>query len=529
VTTGRSLPSWLADAVLYQIYPASFADSNGDGIGDLAGITAHLDYLQWLGVNVVWLNPCFPSMFRDGGYDITDYLSIAPRYGTVDDLVALVEQARQRRIRVLLDLVPGHTSDQHPWFLASADAEDLGEERYIWSPTPVDGFIAGPGRRKGWYLPNFYAFQPALNFGYARADDAEPWRQPVGAPGPRANRAAIRDIMTYWLERSVSGFRVDMAGSLVKDDQGWTETGKLWGDVRAWLERAYPDAALFAEWGVPAISVPAGFHVDFFLHFAGLAMRSLWDNGVAREPGWTAVTAFFDAAGKGTITEFLTAWLTATGTIGSDGYVALPSSNHDFARLASGPRVGPQLATAMTFLLTWPTLPTLYYGDEIGMRYLPGLPNKEGSAFTPTSNRAGSRTPMQWGPGPTAGFSTAPADRLYLPVDDDPDRPTVTGQQHHPDSLLNLVRRLIGLRRATPALGSRGEVDVLYAGYPLVYRRRHGSASYVVAVNPRSAEVAAELPALATGRARTVLAHRAELTEDSAKLGAFGYGIFDMD
>jgi maltose alpha-D-glucosyltransferase/alpha-amylase len=518
----------LADAVFYQVYPASFADSNGDGIGDLAGITDHLDYLRWLGVSAVWINPCFPSAFRDGGYDITDYFSIAARYGTIDDLVSLVDAAHGRGIRVLLDLVPGHTSDRHPWFIASANGEDAGEERYIWAPGPVDGFVAGPGRRPDWYLPNFYAFQPALNFGYARRADGEPWRQPVEAPGPRANRAVIREIMTHWLDLGVDGFRVDMASSLVKDDQGWTETGKLWGEVRAWLDSSYPDAALLAEWGVPEISVPAGFHVDFFLHFAGVAMRSLWDTGVVTEPGWSAITGFFDAEGKGVATDFLAAWLTATAAIGNDGYVALPTSNHDYARLASGPRVGAQLAPAMTFLLTWPTLPTIYYGDEIGMRYLPGLPDKEGSTFTPTSNRAGSRTPMQWEPGAGAGFSTAPPEQFYLPIDSDPNRPTVAEQRSRPDSLLNLVRRLVELRRATPALGSQGEVDILHAGYPLVYRRSHGAERFLVAVNPSRRSASTDLPALTAQGGQAVLTRGAELSRNRAALEPFGYGVFRL-
>ena len=166
-----AVPNWLSDAVLYQIYPQSFADSNGDGIGDLRGIAEHLDYLAWLGVTAVWLNPCFVSPMRDAGYDVADYLAIAPRYGDDHDVADLAEQARARGIRLLLDLVPGHTSDTHPWFVASAgDPED---HRYIWAdPGPdgalPEGFVRSPGTRPGGYLPNFFDFQPALNFGYAR-------------------------------------------------------------------------------------------------------------------------------------------------------------------------------------------------------------------------------------------------------------------------------------------------------------------------------------------------------------------------
>ena len=222
-----AVPNWLSDAVLYQIYPQSFADSNGDGIGDLRGIAEHLDYLAWLGVTAVWLNPCFVSPMRDAGYDVADYLAIAPRYGDDDDVADLAEQARARGIRLLLDLVPGHTSDTHPWFVASAgDPED---HRYIWAdPGPdgvlPEGFVRSPGTRPGGYRPNFFDFQPALNFGYARPQADEPWRQDVAADGPRANRAALRTIMDRWLRLGVSGFRVDMAYSLVKDDPDRAET-----------------------------------------------------------------------------------------------------------------------------------------------------------------------------------------------------------------------------------------------------------------------------------------------------------------
>jgi glycosidase len=250
VIESRTVPAWLADAVLYQIYPQSFADSNGDGIGDLGGILERLDYLQWLGVDTVWFSPCFTSPFADAGYDVSDYFSIAPRYGTNDDLVAVTDAARERGIRVLLDLVAGHTSDQHPWFRAWAD--DPGDDRYIWSPkvgAPAGAWAPAPGRRGGYFMLNFYPCQPALNFGYARDDAREPWRQPVDAPGPRANRAALREIMAFWFDRGVSGFRVDMASSLVKDDPGYVETGKLWGEMRAWIDRAYPDNVLVPEWG----------------------------------------------------------------------------------------------------------------------------------------------------------------------------------------------------------------------------------------------------------------------------------------
>ncbi|MFE4722431.1 alpha-amylase family glycosyl hydrolase, partial [Streptomyces sp. NPDC056728] len=246
MTSRRPATEWLADAVLYQIYPQSFADSDGDGIGDFAGAEAKLDHLARLGVNTVWFNPCFASPFRDAGYDVSDYLTVAPRYGTNDDLVKFVDAARSRGIRVLLDLVAGHTSDEHAWFKASAD--DPADQRYIWADTdaPPPGFVASPGTRPGFYQPNFFESQPALNFGHARKDPDEPWRLPVDAEGPRANRRALRDIMDHWLSLGLSGFRVDMAASLVKDDPGHVETAKLWRELRGWLDNSHPHAALLS-------------------------------------------------------------------------------------------------------------------------------------------------------------------------------------------------------------------------------------------------------------------------------------------
>ncbi|RBM15886.1 alpha-amylase family glycosyl hydrolase [Streptomyces sp. PT12] len=532
-TFSRPTPSWLADAVLYQIYPQSFADSDGDGIGDFAGITERLDHLEWLGVNTVWLNPCFASPFRDAGYDVSDYLSVAPRYGTADDLAALVEAAKGRGIRVMLDLVAGHTSDQHAWFRRAADHPD--DHRYIWAepgdgaPLP-DRFVPSPGTRPGGYLPNFFDSQPALNFGYARTDPAEPWRQPVDAEGPRANRAALREIMDHWLRLGLAGFRVDMAHSLVKDDHDLAETSKLWTELRRWLDAAHPEAALLAEWGDPAVSVPAGFHSDFLLQFGGpsdgLPLRSLWNNGHGTVADhWTQRHCYFDAEGGGTAGTFVTAWESLNAVTSDCGFITLPTANHDFSRLACGPRTAEQLPAAFAFHLTWPTLPAIYYGDEIGMRYIPDLDDHEGSVLGPRYNRAGSRTPMQWDTSANAGFSTAPHDRLYLPIDPASDRPTVAEQRADEGSLLHLVRRLIALRKSTPELGSHTTVDVLHTGYPLVYTR---GGRYLVVINPRrdAAEFVLSSPSIAPGR--RVEGEGVRVEDGRVAAEGFGWGIFAL-
>ncbi|GAA4042766.1 alpha-amylase family glycosyl hydrolase [Nonomuraea soli] len=501
------MTDWLRDAVLYQIYPQSFADGNGDGIGDLAGLESRLEYLAWLGVDAVWLNPCFDSPMGDAGYDVRDYRTVDRRYGTQDDMVRLVESARSKGIRVLLDLVAGHTSDQHAWFRAAAD--DPSDDRYIWSDGQVTGFVPSPGSRPGSYLPNFFSFQPALNFGYARTDPAEPWRQPVDAEGPRRNRQELRDIMTHWIDLGVSGFRVDMAASLVKDDPDRAETAKLWRELRGWIDHRHPQAVLLSEWSDPKVAVPGGFHADFFLHFSGMAFRSLWDNGAVKTRWAKVESCFFDAAGLGSPEDFLAEWREAVEAIDGSGHISLPTSNHDWPRLASGARTAEQLRAAYTFLLTWPTLPAIYYGDEIGMRYVPGLPDVEGSQITPDYNRAGSRTPMQW--------DKADPAVTYLPADPSPDRPNVADQRADPGSLLHTVRDLIALRRANPELGTSGEVEVLHAGYPLVYRR----GRFLVAVNPGAAPAAAPID---PPRGRLIFGAGAE----GARLDGFGYAIYEL-
>lgn len=520
--------SWLRDAVLYQVYPQSYADSNGDGIGDVAGIASRLDYLQWLGVDAIWISPCWTSPFRDAGYDVTDYLEVAPRYGSNDELVALIDAARSKGIRVLLDLVPGHTSVEHPWFLVSM--EDATDHRYIWRDDlagPTDVWVPSPGSRPGYYRHNFYPWQPALNYGYARPHPDEPWRQPVDAEGPRQNRAAMREILTYWIDRGAAGFRVDMAASLVKDDPGRRETTKLWREVRAWLDACHPETVLLSEWGDPAAAIDAGFHADFFLHIgaSNAVLHSLWNNHAGMDdPTWGDDPCFFEEEGPDRPDAFLAAWEQARAAVGDAGLMALPTANHDFPRLACGSREGSQLAAAFTFLLTWPTIPVVYYGDEIGMKYMQDMPNTEGSRRRSDRNRGGSRTPMQWGPGPTAGFSTAPLAELYLPVDSSTERPTVEAQRYRDDSLLALVRRLIALRRKHDALSAGGRVTIVAAAPPFAYIR---GDSVLVVVNPHGSVHRTALPAMARN-VEPLEVSGVHVTDGDVVAQPHGYGVFAL-
>lgn len=495
-------PTWLEEAVFYQIYPQSFYDSNGDGIGDLRGIEQKLDYLASLGVSALWINPCFESPFQDAGYDVSDHYKVAPRYGTNDDLRRLIATAHERGIRVLLDLVPGHTSVEHPWFKASCKHErNEYSDWYIWTDSvwtwdvPGLRLVSGYAERDGCYVTNFFYFQPALNYGFANPVRAHPWQQPVDAPGPQRVRQELRNIMRFWLDAGADGFRVDMAGSLVKNDAGGHETARLWHEIRTWLDRDYPEAALVSEWSNPPVAIGAGgFHIDFLLPFSSPGYVWLFRGtaGLAPVEGGERGPVFFDRAGNGDICLFVDEYTGHYTQIKGRGQIAIPTGNHDInPRLGNG-RDAQDLELIFLFLLTMPGVPFIYYGDEIGMRSLSGLPSKEGGY-----GRTGSRTPMQWDDSPNAGFSSAPSERLYLPVDAGPDRPTVATQEADPHSLLNRVRRLIALRKAHPALCASGDWTPVYAErgqYPFVYRRVRGDEAILVALNPAARAVEVALP-----------------------------------
>ncbi|WP_405374419.1 MULTISPECIES: alpha-amylase family glycosyl hydrolase [unclassified Microbacterium] len=539
--TTPTLADRLDRIVLYQAYPQSFADADGDGMGDLDGLAARLDYLQWLGVDAVWVNPCFVSPMRDAGYDVADFDHIDPRYGGDAAFDRLIAEADRRGIAIVLDLVAGHTSDEHPWFRAAVD--DPRDHRYVFADEQADGFEPVPGRRGGFYRPNFFAFQPALNFGFARTHPGEPWRQPVDAEGPRANRDALVDIIRGWYDRGVQGFRVDMAASLVKDDPGHVETARLWNSIRQRLDATHPGRILLSEWGDPKRAIPAGFHSDFFLQFGGdddgRPLKSLVNNnsGTVHE-AWNQTEVWADAAGTGDAGDFVAAWRQAATAIAADGrggVVGLPTANHDFTRVVSGPRDADQARSVLLLALTWPALPSIYYGDEIGMRYVPGLASVEGSSLGPTYERAGSRTPMQWGDLGQGGFGdseggSGPAEVFpsrYLPEDPDPQRPTVAAQRGDAASLLHFVRAAIALRRRDDRLSARAEVGVLGTGYPFAYVR---GGSLLVALNPSGAPRTLAVPASdpAAGDPAVVLAHRARLAGDTLHLDAFGCAVVDL-
>jgi len=468
------MPDWLKTAVFYEIYPQSFYDSNGDGIGDIPGIIEKLDYIKGLGCNALWLNPCFDSPFRDAGYDVRDYKKTAPRYGCNEDLFRLFDEAHKRGMRVILDLVPGHTSEEHEWFTESRKANPNEEmkNRYIWTDGwffwGLDGLkhIAGEAERNGCYIINFFKCQPALNYGFN--ERREKWMLAPDHKDCAATREALKDIMRFWLKgdkgRGCDGFRVDMADSLVKfDDRHKSATSAVWRDIRSMLDSEFPEAVIVSEWGAPDLSIKAGFHADFLLDHGGSGYRSLardyLDNGQAGEtsPSHEKNDSYFRKDGNGNIKKFLDQYLPWYEAVKGNGYISIITGNHDTPRI-SRRLDADETALALAVFFTFPGVPFLYYGDEIGMRYLYNLPSKEGG-YT----RTGSRTPMQWNAGKNAGFSSAEECQLYLPVDAEKDTLNVASQENDPKSLLNKVKTLLRLRNSEDDLKSKPNLEIVHA------------------------------------------------------------------
>ena len=515
--TAKEQPAWLSNAVVYQIYPSSFQDSDGNGIGDIPGVTSRLEYIKSIGVDCIWFNPVFVSGWTDGGYDVIDFYKVDPRFGTNNDLVTLVEKAHSVGMKDVLDLVAGHSSIDNEWFKqASQEAFQQYSDYYIWpsfkpeiknTANPageadyaqlmnsfnniVNKFVKSDYPRGPYYVKNFFDTQPALNFGFANPDPEHPWEQAVDAPGPMAMRRELKNIMAFWMDKGIDGFRVDMAASLVKNDFDKSATIQLWKeDLAKWFRTNYPENVLIAEWFNPAMSIEAGFHIDFFCHDGQYNYSTLFFNTPGRGNDGNC---YFDLNGKGQLKTWLGLYQYQYNAVKNKGYVSMPSGNHDFTRLAAGPRsTEDQLKVAMTFFLTMPGVPFIYYGDEIGLMQNFNAPAKEGSG-----NRSGCRIPMLWDDSKDAGFSTAAEEDLYLPLTPDPARRTVKSQEADSNSLLNYVRSLISLRRAHPGLGADADWKLVSNPnnpYPMVYERSNDKETWVIAINPSAKKAVGEIP-----------------------------------
>lgn len=470
------MKEWLKNAVFYEIYPQSFRDTNGDGIGDFDGIIEKLDYIKDMGFTAIWMNPCFDSPFTDAGYDVRDFYKTAARYGTNEDLKRLFDEVHKRDMHILLDLVAGHTSIDCEWFKESMKAErNQYTDRYVWTDEIwksmdgipcIAGCLRGISDRNGGAGVNFYSTQPALNYGFAKI--TETWQQPVDSEGAISTREELLNIIRFWLGLGCDGFRVDMAANLVKNDDEQEETIKLWRKIFAVVNDEFPEAVFVSEWGNPKKALSGGFDMDFLLQDGPSHYNDMFHSN---EP-------FFSKEGKGTAAEFFKHYMECTKETAGKGQICLPSGNHDIPRI-SYYCDDVQRKLVYAFMMSMPTVPFIYYGDEIGMKYLPGLKSVEGGY-----SRTGTRTPMQWDNSTNCGFSSAKPADLYIMQDPDENRPTVDAQMADKNSVLNELKKQIAVRKANTVLQERAGFEIVNDGYPLIYKRSTPDKCVLVVINP---------------------------------------------
>ena len=543
--SAKEQPAWLKKAAIYHIYPLTYMDSNGDGIGDLEGIRSKLDYIKSVGFNCIWLSPCFASAWEDGGYDIIDFYKVDPRFGTNEDLKRLINDAHSKGIKILLDLVAGHTSDKHPWFQESLKAErNKYSDYYIWTeghtmPQPSFRWVDNTHPRNGIYLSNYLPIQPALNYGYRSPNPANSWEQDYDAPGPKAVREELKKIIAYWCDMGADGFRVDMAKSLVKGDNAEQEgVQRLWKEIFTWYNAKYPENIMMSEWSFPKQSITAGFNIDLLIHngIGGKIYRPLVCETTDK---MVPTVCYFSPKGEGHVRESMEIYTKVYNDYRSlGGYAAMPTCSHDIWRLSRMNRAtAEEQKVAITLFLTLPTPPIVYYGEEIGMRNLDYALPKEGS-FT-SRNRSVCRTPMQWSTERNAGFSKVEdASKLYLPVDNAYTFPNVAEQEKNENSVLAYVKGLLALRAATPALGVEGEwkyVGDMDNPYPMIYARMLGDEKYVVVFNPAAREVEGKIAPLGK-KAKWVYGNDASLAKcktskegHTFKMKPISVAIFKME
>ncbi len=483
-TSGRL---WWRDGVVYQIYPRSFMDANGDGVGDLEGIRRRLDHLAWLGVDALWLSPIYPSPMADFGYDVSDYCDVHPLFGTLAEFDRLLAEAHERGLRVILDFVPAHTSTEHPWFQESrASRDNPKRDWYFWRDPKPDG--APPNNWPAIFGGSAWEPDPTTGQSYLRSFLVEQadlnWRNPELV-------AAMHDVLRFWLDRGVDGFRIDVIHRILKDpalrdlpripgredhgygafehvhDENHPDVHGALRELRRLLD-GYDERMAVGEVYVLDPAVVAEYYGrgdELHLAFNFRLTHAPWDAAVFREE-----LARFDRL------------------VGERGWPDVVLSSHDAPRHASrydDPQWGDARArVAALLLLTARGTPFLYYGEEIGMRNVP-IPEdarQDPLAWTlhPNVSRDPERTPMQWEPGPGAGFST---ERPWLPIAADADARNVAAQREDRSSLLWLYRDALALRRASPAL-RRGDFALLEAPDGVVaYARTTPGERAVVALN----------------------------------------------
>jgi maltose alpha-D-glucosyltransferase/alpha-amylase len=488
-------PDWYKRSVFYEVLIRGFQDANGDGTGDIKGLTSRLDYLQWLGIDCIWLLPIYESPLRDGGYDIADYLRILPEYGNIADFVELIEQSHKRGIRIIADLVMNHTSDQHPWFQASrSDPDGPFGDFYVWGDNPdkyadariifvdteTSNWTFDPVRGQ-YFWHRFFSHQPDLNFDNPKVQDA------------------MIEVLKFWLDLGIDGFRLDAVPYLYEREgtngENLKETHEYLKRVRAEIDAAYPDRVLLAEanqWPADVVEYfgdaeTGGNECHMAFHFPLMPRIFM---AVRREQRYP-------------ISEILA----QTPKIPAGCQWGIFLRNHDeltlemvtdeerdymYKEYAKDPRmkanigIRRRLATLLdndrnqlelftALLLSLPGSPVMYYGDEIGMGDNIWL-----------GDRDGVRTPMQWTPDRNGGFSSSDPQRLYLPPVMDPiygyQSLNVEAQQRHAQSLLHWTRRMIEIRKRHPVFGL-GAYEELSSSNPsvLAFVREYDAAETLAA------------------------------------------------
>ncbi|MBS1802277.1 MAG: DUF3459 domain-containing protein [Acidobacteria bacterium] len=471
--------SWWKHAVVYQIYPRSFQDSNGDGVGDLAGIRSRLDYLVELGIDAIWISPIFPSPMADFGYDVADYCGIEPIFGTMEDFDQLLQEVHRRGLRLILDFVPNHTSDQHPWFIASRSSrENPKRDWYIWRDQPNNwqSHFGGSAwefdeKTRQYYLHEFLKEQPDLN-----------WRNP-------AVKAAMFDALRFWLRKGVDGFRVDVMWLMIKDDEfrdnppnpGYAigqgsraqflpiydadrpEIHALVAEMRGVLEE-FGDRVLIGE-----IYLPIARLMDYYGQ--KLQGANLPFNFHLLQCAWTV-----DELAR-TIREYMAA-------IPPGAWPNWVLGNHDQSRIAS--RIGVQKARAAALLLlSLPGTLTIYNGEELGMQNVLIRPEEVQDPAEKRQPGIGmgrdpERTPMPWNSSPLCGFTSG---NPWLPIGDANRDVNVQASRTNPDSMLSLYQRLLRLRRQEPVLVSGQLTEMSAADGLLTFLRTDASGHIRFAMN----------------------------------------------
>ena len=489
---------WWQREIVYQIYPRSFQDSNGDGVGDIVGIRRRLDYLKWLGVGAIWISPIYPSPMADFGYDVSNYVDIHPLFGTLEEMDALIAAAHQRKLRIILDFVPNHTSDQHPWFLASRSSrENPYRNWYIWRDPAPDGgpptnWLSRFDGESAWswdeqtgqyFLHSFLAEQPDLN-----------WRNP-------AVKEAMLDVLRFWFDRGVDGFRVDVSYRVMKDPEfrdnppnpDWEEGMDPSKRVIERYTKNTPDIHRFNRWLrqvadkyeervlIGEINLPLDKLVD---HYGNNDEFHLPFNFRLIDVAWRAQDV------RSLVERY-------EGLLPEGTWPNWVLGNHDQHRVAS--RIGSEQArVAMMLLLTLRGTPTLYYGDELGMVDVDVPPERVQDPWEKLTPGLGlgrdpERTPMQWSAEPNAGFCPPGVDP-WLPLADDYSNRNVAVERARPTSMLHLTRRLISLRQSHPALRLGDYKTVPSAEGVFAYWRRAGAQRFVVLLNFTDAPRLCALP-----------------------------------